>query len=71
MRITADPSRCCGAGLCARIAPGVFDQSEEDGTVVLLTAEPPTELLPAVREALSRCPTSAIRGTSGPSGPQD
>jgi ferredoxin len=70
MRITADPSRCCGAGLCARVAPGVFDQSDDDGTVVLLTDRPTAELFPAVREALSRCPTSAIRAAADPAGPQ-
>ncbi|MGF1430574.1 ferredoxin [Kitasatospora sp. LaBMicrA B282] len=65
MRLTADPDRCCGSGQCALTAPAVFDQSEEDGTVVLLTAEPAAEQLAAVRTALALCPTSAIRAAAG------
>ena len=41
MRVSVDASRCCGAGLCALTAPAVFDQSEHDGTVLLLEPDPP------------------------------
>ncbi len=60
MRVTVHKERCCGSGQCALIAPSVFDQSDEDGTVVLLDGDPPPELLPAVRAAVNRCPANAI-----------
>ncbi|AQA15860.1 ferredoxin [Streptomyces samsunensis] len=61
MRITADREACCAAGQCALIAPDLFDQSDDDGTVVLLDARPDAGRLDALREVVSRCPTGAIR----------
>lgn len=40
MRIVADTEKCVGAGQCALVAPQVFDQNVEDGTVILIQAEP-------------------------------
>ncbi|MEV0637500.1 ferredoxin [Streptomyces sp. NPDC050619] len=60
MKITVDEAKCCGAGQCVMVAPDVFDQRDEDGVVVLLDAEPPTELHPAAQEAASVCPAAAI-----------
>jgi ferredoxin len=60
IRINADRSRCTSAGNCARVAPELFDQGEEDGIVILLQAEPPAALVGAAREAESLCPASAI-----------
>ncbi|WEV24717.1 ferredoxin [Streptomyces sp. 71268] len=60
MRITADREACCSAGQCALIAPDLFDQSDEDGSVVLLDARPDAEQLDVLREVVSRCPTGAI-----------
>jgi ferredoxin len=60
-RVLVDKSKCCGAGQCVVFAPAVFDQQEDDGTVVLLDERPPGELMPAVRTACSRCPSRAIR----------
>ncbi|MEU2211544.1 ferredoxin [Streptomyces hygroscopicus] len=61
MRITADREACCAAGQCALIAPDLFDQSDEDGTVVLLDARPEAVRLDTLRDVVSRCPTGAIR----------
>ncbi|GAA1962642.1 ferredoxin [Kitasatospora viridis] len=61
MKIEVEEGKCCGAGQCALLAPEVFDQRDEDGIVVLLTAEPPPELHTAVREAAAVCPAAAIR----------
>jgi ferredoxin len=61
MLITVDTELCTGAGQCALTAPNVFDQSDEDGTVVLQQAEPPAEEHEAVRHAALLCPTRAIR----------
>ncbi|MGW0747727.1 ferredoxin [Streptomyces sp. NPDC002817] len=55
-----DTGRCCSSGVCALTAPDVFDQSDEDGTVVLLTARPLVSDHVAVREAAELCPSGAI-----------
>ncbi|WP_248963390.1 ferredoxin [Sphaerisporangium perillae] len=60
MRIKADTERCIGAGMCALTAPKVFDQSEEDGTVLLLAGEPSPEDEAAVRRAVQVCPSGAL-----------
>jgi ferredoxin len=48
------------AGQCVLAAGAVFDQHEEDGTVLLLDASPPPELHDAVRRAAALCPAQAI-----------
>ena len=60
MRIVTDPARCVGAGQCALTEPSVFDQSDEDGTVVLLTDHAEGETLDNVREAIDLCPAQAL-----------
>lgn len=60
MRITADAGSCCGAGQCTAIAPAVFGQSDEDGSVIILDAQPPPELRDVIRTAVLRCPSRAI-----------
>lgn len=40
--------------------PEVFDQSDEDGKVLLNTPIPGAELIKAVRAAAARCPNHAI-----------
>ena len=69
MQVRTDPRRCCSSGMCVLTAPGVFDQSEEDGTVRLLRAVPHPEEEVAVREAVDLCPTGAI-GVTGPPAPR-
>jgi ferredoxin len=60
MKVTVDQDKCCAGGNCVVLAPGVFDQRDEDGVVVLLTDTPAEELHDAVREAVDVCPSSAI-----------
>jgi len=60
MRVVIDRERCQGAGMCALTAPAVFDQSEEDGRVVVLDAEPPPALEEVVRRAAQLCPNGVI-----------
>ena len=36
VRVIADRDRCIGAGQCVLSAPDVFDQSDDDGRVVIL-----------------------------------
>lgn len=62
VRVRVDRDACVGGGLCVLLAPEVFDQSEEDGRV-LLTAEPDQDdraVLDAVVSAGYRCPAGAI-----------
>jgi ferredoxin len=60
MRITADDSRCIGAGQCVLNAAAVFTQREEDGIVVLLNAAPEGNDQDAARRAARLCPADAI-----------
>jgi ferredoxin len=60
MQIDIDRDRCMGAGQCVRAARAVFGQSEEDGLVVLLDANPPGALRDEVTLAVSMCPTGTI-----------
>jgi ferredoxin len=61
MRVVVDVARCRGAGLCALTAPDVFDQDEEEGTVLVLDDEPPPALHQAVLAAVRLCPNAVIR----------
>jgi ferredoxin len=60
MRIVTDTGRCVGAGQCALTEPRVFDQSDEDGTVVLLTDHAEGDVLDNVRYAIDLCPSQAL-----------
>ncbi|GHF36752.1 ferredoxin [Amycolatopsis bartoniae] len=61
MKVTVDQDACVGSGQCVLAAAGVFDQNDEDGTVVLLQENPPAERVGEVREAAALCPALAIR----------
>lgn len=61
MRVTADTRKCLGTGNCALSAPEVFDQDDDDGTVVLLNSQPPDKLRSAVRRAVELCPSGALK----------
>ncbi|MFC5754853.1 ferredoxin [Actinomadura rugatobispora] len=61
MKIHIDHDRCRGAGQCALTAPELFDQSDDDGTVVVLDDRPPPELRIPARRAASLCPNAVIR----------
>jgi len=58
IRVAVDPARCQGTGVCARIAPKVFEVHA--GGVSVLTAKPGPEMERAVRDAARRCPTRAV-----------
>lgn len=60
MELVVDRERCIGAGMCALLAPEMFDQDEADGRVLLLAPAPPGIHLPAAREAAHNCPAAAI-----------
>lgn len=60
VHIHADRQRCVGAGQCLMAAPEVFDQSDEDGVVVVLAPSPPVEAHEQVRRAVAACPARAL-----------
>jgi ferredoxin len=60
MEIKANTQLCIGAGMCALTVPQVFDQSDDEGLVVLLEPSPPADLEEAVRRAVNLCPSGAI-----------
>lgn len=60
MKVRVERDRCIAVGNCAAIAPAVFDQRDDDGTVVLLDATPPQDQHDPVRDAALRCPAAAI-----------
>jgi ferredoxin len=60
MKIVADTNVCIGAGQCVLTEPALFDQSEEDGTVIVLNAEPEGEFADKAREAVRICPSQAL-----------
>jgi ferredoxin len=60
MDVSADQNRCVASGLCASLAPEVFDLRDDDGKVVVVDAHPSQHLHSAVREAEQSCPSLAI-----------
>jgi ferredoxin len=61
MRIVADTSRCAGAGQCVLTDPALFDQREDDGTVIVLTPEPASDQqVSRARQAVHICPSQAL-----------
>ena len=65
MKVVADRDVCIGSGNCVLTAPQVFDQDDEEGLVVLLTAEVDPADDDAVRDAVARCPSGALRSVDG------
>ncbi|MET9001804.1 ferredoxin [Amycolatopsis sp. Hca4] len=60
MKIIADTGKCVGAGQCVLTEPSLFDQSEEDGTVIVLDDQPVGDLVEKAREAVHVCPSQAL-----------
>jgi ferredoxin len=60
MKIIADTSRCVGAGQCVLTEPELFDQSEDDATIIVLNETPEGELVEKAREAVHLCPSQAL-----------
>ncbi|AEV85589.1 ferredoxin [Actinoplanes sp. SE50] len=63
--IVADLDRCVGAGQCVLTDPDAFDQSEQDGTVVVLRDTPADdEAVERARTAVDICPSRALSLTN-------
>jgi ferredoxin len=60
MQVSVDKDRCCGAGQCVMAAPDVFDQSEEDGLVLLRPGAAGQASRADLELAVGLCPAGAI-----------
>ncbi|MGX2997539.1 ferredoxin [Streptomyces sp. JNUCC 64] len=60
LEIEVDRERCVGGGLCALFVPAVFDQSDDDGKVLVRVPVPGAAAAGSVRGAAARCPSGAI-----------
>lgn len=61
MRVRANREVCIGSGLCVLRLPELFDQSDDDGTVVLRRADADPGEATAVIEVVGNCPSGALR----------
>ncbi|MEU9605852.1 ferredoxin [Streptomyces sp. NPDC048057] len=67
MKIIADFDKCIGSGQCVFTEPELFDQSEDEGTVIVLDAEPKGEILVRkARQAVNNCPGRALSLRTAP-----
>ncbi len=60
IEVVADRGRCLGSGNCFYSDPEVFDQSEQDGIVIVVNPNPSDEHRDAVLLAANLCPGQAI-----------
>jgi ferredoxin len=59
VKVVADRDICIGAGMCVMTTDAVFDQDDE-GIVVVLTAEIPADEEMRVCNAVGLCPSGAL-----------
>jgi ferredoxin len=60
VKVTVNQDKCVSSGMCVLNVAEVFDQSDDDGVVVLLLDEPGPELAEDTRKAAAACPAMAI-----------
>jgi ferredoxin len=60
MQVSVEQDRCCGSGQCVMTLPDVFDQSEEDGLVLLRPGGAEQAARADLELAASLCPAGAI-----------
>jgi ferredoxin len=62
MKVTVDNDLCEANGVCAGLAPEVFDLDDEDHLHILLP-DVPARLADVARRAVGSCPKTALRLT--------
>jgi ferredoxin len=60
MKVRVDQSRCMAIGMCTHHAPGLFDQRDSDGVVVVVHEVPPEDQMDALMNAVRSCPMQVI-----------
>ena len=58
MTVTVDNDKCIGCGLCANMAPDLFEMQEDKARVIVDVV--PSELEDAAKEVTESCPVDAI-----------
>jgi ferredoxin len=62
MRVAVDPDACEANGICAGLAPEVFELDDDDSLHIRVDQVPP-RLADRVRHAVGSCPKTALRLT--------
>jgi ferredoxin len=60
VKVTVDQDKCVSSGQCVLNAGELFDQRDDDGVVVLLNDNPPSDQSENARNAAAACPALAI-----------
>jgi ferredoxin len=59
MEILVDRDLCEANAVCCGLAPAVFELNDDED-LVILTQDPPVELMDRVTTAVTRCPKNAL-----------
>lgn len=59
MRIVVDYDKCTGLGMCEAEAPDLFEV-QDDGSLLVLNANPTDDQIAAAQAAVDSCPTEAL-----------
>ena len=60
MKVVVDFAKCTGLGICESVSPEYFEVND-DGKLELLKDDISDDELQSVEEAVSGCPTEALR----------
>ena len=60
MKVRVDFAKCTGLGICESMAPNIFEV-DDDGRLLLLKDDVTDDELQSVEEAVTGCPTEALR----------
>ena len=60
MKVSVDFAKCTGLGICESMAPNIFEV-DDDGKLLLLKDDITDDELQSVEEAVTGCPTEALR----------
>jgi ferredoxin len=60
MKVRVDFAKCTGLGICESMAPNIFEV-DDDGKLLLLKDDITDDELQSVEEAVTGCPTEALR----------
>lgn len=60
MKVIVDRAKCTGLGICEAKAPEVFEIND-DGELVILEEDVPTDRVELMTQAVEGCPTMALR----------
>ena len=60
MKVRVDFIKCTGLGICESMAPNIFEV-DDDGKLLLLKDDVTDDELQSVEEAVTGCPTEALR----------